>query len=172
MKKSADRLGNMHSDQFVFKHVASYFLQTLCCLVGIISLGTQKHNKYNLHIFILYTDVIISYSFKTARYPGEKQTEKQGVLGATIFFTLLLWLTEPYIAHGHLCMRIMCDLDLGRLRFCWSTVHAYYAILSKKFSRLKISLPLLFQTSKGHIKYTIAFAKTQIKILFSSWPNH
>ncbi len=29
-----DRSGNMHSDQFVFKRVASYFLQTSCCLVG------------------------------------------------------------------------------------------------------------------------------------------
>ncbi len=30
--------------------------------------------------FILYIDVIISYSFKTARSPGEKQAEKRGVL--------------------------------------------------------------------------------------------
>ncbi len=26
--------------------------------------GVQKHNKHNLHVYILYINVIISYSFK------------------------------------------------------------------------------------------------------------
>ncbi len=110
----------------------------------IISLGAQKHNKYNLHVFILYIDVIISYSFKRARSPGEKQAEKRGVMGTAIFF-----ITAPV----------------------WSTAHAYYVwpwrwrnkillinyvyyIILSKFPQLKISLTLLFQTSKDHIKYT------------------
>ncbi len=66
----------MHSDQYVFKRVASYFLQTSSCLVGSprdYILGAQKRNKFNLHAFPLYFNVIISYSFKTARSLGEKQ---------------------------------------------------------------------------------------------------
>ncbi len=30
-------------------------------------LGTQNHNKHNLHVCILYMNVIISYSFKETR---------------------------------------------------------------------------------------------------------
>ncbi len=98
-------------------------------------------------------DIIISYSFKTARFPGEKRAERRGVLGAAILFVIatVIGLT---IARGQLHIHIMRDFDLGGLRFCWSTVHVYFVILNKKCPRLKISLPLFFQTSKGHIKYT------------------
>ncbi len=65
----------------------------------------QKNNKYNLHVLILYINVIISYSFMTSGSPGEKRAEKRGVLGARIFFIATV---------------------IGLNHSMWSSVHAYY----------------------------------------------
>ncbi len=78
----------------------------------------------------------MSYSFKTARSHGEKQTEKRGVLGTTIFFIIAAVIGRT-IAHGQLRMHILCDLDLGGICFCWSIVHAYYVILKQQISLIE-----------------------------------
>ncbi len=52
----------------------------------IISSHAPKHNKFNLHAFPLYFNVIISYSFKIAR-PGEKRGSVQGADMSNNIFT-------------------------------------------------------------------------------------
>ncbi len=58
-------------------------------LICIIPKGTSYvSNQKGLHLFILYIDVIISYSIMTLGSPGEKRAEKRGVLGTAIFFVI------------------------------------------------------------------------------------
>ncbi len=76
----------------------------------IISSDAQKDNKSNLHNFLWYINIIISYYFMTSRSPGEKRAEKRIKLDAAIFFIITAvigWTT----AHGELHMYITCDLD-------------------------------------------------------------
>ncbi len=100
--------GNIYSDQFVFKRVASsYFLPTSCYLVGLPrELYAQRDNKYNLHVhkhnyFIFFQDSKILW-------------RKTG------------WKTWCI---GHRCLFRHCRCDWLN-HSTWSTVYAYYVTLT------------------------------------------
>ncbi len=58
-----------NSDRVIFTHIYTpNFVMHGQIVLIIISLDMQNHNKSNFNVYLLYTNIIISYSFKRLKF--------------------------------------------------------------------------------------------------------